>query len=317
MASASREPASEGITWHHEPVLLAEVLEVLAPRPGGQYVDATLGLGGHAVALLRASAPGGRVLGIDRDSAVLQEAVRRLRYAGERLAPVVGNFADMGRLARERGFMPVDGVLMDLGASSPQLDDPARGFSFQQSGPLDMRMGKDSELTAADIVNSWPEEEIRRVLWEYGEERYARRIARAICETRPIADTGALADLVVRVVGRRDRIHPATRTFQALRIAVNDELGALERALPQALDLLAVGGRLAVIAFHSLEDRIVKQFLRREASDCICPPRLPACVCGHHARVRILTKKPISASPEEVARNPRSRSAKLRAAVRI
>ncbi len=317
MASAATEPIPEGVTWHHEPVLLQEVLEALAPRPGGRYVDATLGLGGHTRALLEACAPDGRVLGIDRDLAVLEEAAHRLAGFGERLVAVAGDFADIGRLARDHGFAKVDGILMDLGVSSPQLENAARGFSFQVSGPLDMRMNQEAGLTAADIVNGWPEEEIGRILWEYGEERYARRIARAICEARPIADTRSLADLVVAVVGRRERIHPATRTFQALRIATNDELGALERALPQVLDLLVVGGRLAVIAFHSLEDRIVKQFVRREASDCICPPRLPVCVCGHHATLRPLTKKPVRASAEEVARNPRSRSAKLRAAVRI
>ncbi len=308
---------SDSANWQHEPVLFGEVLQALRPQPGGRYVDATLGLGGHTRALLEACAPDGSVLGIDRDQAVLEEAVRRLGALGERLVPVVGDFADVGSLARERGFAEVDGLLMDLGVSSPQLDDAARGFSFQASGPLDMRMDQRADLTAADIVNHWPEEEISHILWEYGEERYARRIARAICEERPLPDTGALADLVARVIGRRERIHPATRTFQALRIAVNDELGALESALPQALDLLVSGGRLAVIAFHSLEDRIVKQFIRREARDCICPPRLPVCVCGHTATLRPVTKKPVRASAEEVARNPRSRSARLRVAERI
>ncbi|MGC9359806.1 MAG: 16S rRNA (cytosine(1402)-N(4))-methyltransferase RsmH [Anaerolineae bacterium] len=307
----------DSANWHHEPVLLDEVLRALAPRPGGRYVDATLGLGGHTRSLLEACAPDGHVLGIDRDQAVMEEALRRLGDLGERLVAVVGDFSDVGAIARDHGFAEVDGILMDLGVSSPQLDDAARGFSFQASGPLDMRMDQRGDLTAADIVNDWPEKEISRILWEYGEERYARRIARAICEERPIADTGALADLVAKVVGRRERIHPATRTFQALRIAVNDELGALERALPQVLDLLVPGGRLAVIAFHSLEDRIVKQFIRREASDCICPPRLPVCVCGHTATLRPMTKKPVRPSAEEVARNPRSRSARLRVAERI
>jgi len=317
VAQASRELGSDDSTWQHEPVLLAEVLDLLAPRPGGRYIDATLGLGGHAEAVLRASSPDGRVMGIDRDSSALQQATRRLSAMGDRLEPVWGDFGEMEHLARERGWSEVDGILMDLGVSSPQLDDPTRGFSFQQDGPLDMRMSQSGALTAAEIVNEWPEEEIARILREYGEERYARRIARAICQDRPFMGTASLAGLVARVAGRRERIHPATRTFQALRIAVNDELGALERALPQAVELLAVGGRLVVISFHSLEDRIVKQFMRREASDCICPPRLPVCVCGHQATLRPLTKKPLVASAEETARNPRSRSAKLRAAVRI
>lgn len=318
MAQASRKPDSESSIWQHEPVLLAEVLDLLAPRSGGRYIDATLGLGGHAEAILSASSPDGRLMGIDCDELALREAARRLAAAQDRLELVLGDFGDMAQLAQGRGWSGVDGILMDLGVSSPQLDDPTRGFSFQQDGPLDMRMSRSGELTAAEIVNQWPEEEISRILWEYGEERYARRIARAICQDRPFARTSELAEMVARVVGgRRERIHPATRTFQALRIAVNDELGALERALPQALDLLAIGGRLVVISFHSLEDRIVKQFVRREASDCICPPRLPVCVCGHSAQLRPLTKKPITASQEEVARNSRSRSAKLRAAVRI
>jgi 16S rRNA (cytosine1402-N4)-methyltransferase len=317
MALTSTDPVSDQANWRHEPVLLDAVLQALAPRPGGRYVDATLGLGGHTKALLEACLPNGRVLGIDRDEAVLKEALHRLNNLTERLMAVVGDFSDLETIAQDHGFTDVDGILMDLGVSSPQLDDAARGFSFQASGPLDMRMDQRSDLTAADIVNDWSEEEISHILWEYGEERYARKIARAICAERPIADTGALADLVARVIGRRERIHPATRTFQALRIVVNDELGALERALPQVLDLLAVGGRLAVIAFHSLEDRIVKRFIRREASDCICPPRLPMCVCGHKATLRPVTTKPVRASAEEVARNPRSRSARLRVAERI
>jgi len=318
VAQASRKPDSESSIWQHEPVLLAEVLDLLAPRSGGRYIDATVGWGGHAEAILGASSPDGRLMGIDRDALALRETARRLAAAQDRLELVLGDFGNMGQLARGRGWSEVDGILMDLGVSSPQLDDPTRGFSFQQDGPLDMRMSRSADLTAAEIVNQWPEEEISRILWEYGEERYARRIARAICQDRPFAGTTELAEMVARVVGgRRERIHPATRTFQALRIAVNDELGALERALPQALDLLAIGGRLVVISFHSLEDRIVKQFVRREASDCICPPRLPVCVCGHSAKLRPLTKKPVTASQEELARNPRSRSAKLRAAVRI
>lgn len=303
----------------HVPVLLEAVLAYLQPHPGGTYIDATVGGGGHAEAILEASAPDGRLLGMDTDPDALRRAQRRLHRFGHRVVLVRGNFGNLAAIARRRGFEPADGILMDLGVSADQLADPKRGFSFQLEGPLDMRMDPSLPRTAADLVNGLAEEELARVIRTYGEERFARRIARAIVRSRPVRTTKELADIIERVVPRRpgQRLHPATRTFQALRIAVNDELGALERALPQALEILRPGGRLVVISFHSLEDRIVKQFFHREARDCICPPRQPICVCGHKARVRILTRKPVTPSPEEVARNPRSRSARLRAVEKL
>ncbi len=305
----------------HEPVLLAEVLHYLAPAPGGRYIDATFGGGGHARAILEASAPGGRLLAIDADPAAVARAeALAARYPG-RLVPCHGNFRDLARLARRHGFDPADGILFDLGLSSDQLADPARGFSFQQPGPLDMRFDPTQGQSAAVIVNTWSEDELAELFWRFGEEPRARAIARAIVAERarePIETTTQLAQLVERVVGRRrERIHPATRVFQALRIAVNRELEVLEPALEQAVELLRPGGRLVVIAFHSLEDRIVKQFFRREAAQCICPPGTPVCVCGHVPRLRVLTPRAVRPSAEEVARNPRSRSARLRAAERV
>jgi len=305
----------------HEPVLLAETLTYLAPRPGGRYIDATFGGGGHTRAILEASAPDGQLLAIDADPAAVARAeALAARFPG-RLIPCHGNFRDLAQLARRFGFAPVDGVLFDLGLSSDQLADPARGFSFQQPGPLDMRFDPTRGEPAAVIVNTWSEEALAELFWRYGEEPHARAIARAIVAARarrPIETTTQLAELVERVVGgRRQRIHPATRVFQALRIAVNRELEVLEPALEQAVELLRTGGRLVVIAFHSLEDRIVKQFLRREAAHCICPPGTPVCVCGHVPRLRVLTPRAVRPAAEEVARNPRSRSARLRAAERV
>lgn len=303
----------------HVPVLLDAVLTYLAPRPGGVYIDATVGGGGHAEAILEASAPDGRLLGIDADPDALGRSHRRLHRFGHRVVLVQGNFDHLAAIAKRHGFVPADGILMDLGVSSDQLENAARGFSFAKEGPLDMRMDPSLPHTAADLVNTLAEDELARLIRTYGEEPHARRIARAIVAARPIRTTTQLADLIAQVVPRRrgQRLHPATRTFLALRIAVNDELGALERALPQALEILRPGGRLVVIAFHSLEDRIVKQFFQREARDCICPPRQPICTCGHKARVRVLTRKPVTPSPEEIAQNPRSRSARLRAVEKI
>ncbi len=301
----------------HIPVLYDEVMTWLRPTSGRWYIDATVGLGGHALGILERSSPHGRLLGLDADPQALEYAHKRLAHFGERVLLVRARHVELARVAHEHGFDAVDGILLDLGVSSLQLDDATRGFSFQQDGPLDMRMGPDSTLTAEQIVNTWPERELARIIYEYGEERYARRIARAICAARPLRRTGELAQLIAQVVGRRESIHPATRTFQALRIAVNDELRSLEAVLPQALQLLSPGGRLAVIAFHSLEDRISKQFIARESRDCICPPGLPVCTCAHVATLRLLTKKPIRASEEEVRRNPRSRSARLRVAERL
>jgi len=301
----------------HRPVLYDAVLEGLAVSPGGCYIDATVGTGGHAWGILAASEPGGRLLGIDLDPHVLAWTRKRLAVFGDRAILVQGNFTQLASIASARGFTAVDGILFDLGLSSVQLAAPERGFSFQREGPLDMRFDPSGPVTAFDLVNKLGERELSDLLRQYGQERYARRIARAIVEARPLQSTIQLASLIEKVVGRRERIHPATRTFQALRIAVNDELSALAKALPQALDLLAPGGRLAVISFHSLEDRIVKQFFSQEARDCICPPDVPVCVCGHRARLRIVTRHPIRPSEEEVAANPRSRSARLRVAIKM
>ncbi|WP_298402798.1 16S rRNA (cytosine(1402)-N(4))-methyltransferase RsmH [uncultured Chloroflexus sp.] len=298
------------VTFQHTPVLLAEVIAALAPRPGGCYLDATVGGGGHALAVLQAAQPGGVLLGIDADPAALAATAERLAEAGLSQQAVLrhGSFADLAALATEAGFAAVDGILFDLGVSSYQLDTPERGFSFAADGPLDMRLDPTQGPTAADLVNRLSERELADIIFQYGEEHAARRVARAIVERRrsqPFRSTADLAAVVARAVGgRHGRIHPATRTFQALRIAVNHELDQLAAALPQAVALLTLGGKLAVISFHSLEDRIVKQFLRAEAA-------------GEAPRLAIITKKPVVASDAEVAANPRARSAKLRVAVRI
>ncbi len=301
----------------HVPVLLQPVLTLLQVRPGGTYVDGTVGGGGHAMSILAACAPNGRLLALDQDPAALEVAGRCLAPFGDRVILRHGSFASLTSLAED--VAPADGVLLDLGLSSLQLADPERGFAFAHEGPLDMRFDPTTGgPTAADLVNGLSVKELTGVLYRYGEERQARRIAEAIVAACPLQTTVQLAAVITAAVrGRRGRIHPATRTFQALRIAVNDELGALEAALPQAMGLLAPAGRLVVISFHSLEDRIVKRFLRRESRDCICPPEVPVCVCDHRARLRVLTPKPVRPSPEEVAANPRARSARLRAAERI
>jgi 16S rRNA (cytosine1402-N4)-methyltransferase len=254
---------------------------------------------------------------MDADPEALQVARQRLAAFGPRVALVQSNFIRLEEIARQSGFYPVHGVLLDLGISSTQLSVAARGFSFQRDGPLDMRMDPGLERTAADLVNSLTVEELADLLWRYGEERRARRIARAIVAARPLTATGELAKVVARTVGWSERIHPATRTFQALRIAVNDELGALETVLPQALHVLAPDGRLAIISFHSLEDRLVKSFFRQESRDCVCPPDMPICTCEHKASLRIITRRPVGPTAMEKARNPRSRSAKLRVAEKL
>ena len=301
----------------HEPVLYDEVLAHLAPRPGGKYIDGTLGAGGHTGGLLAASAPDGQVLAFDRDPAAIAYAREQLGSLAERLTTVQASFADMGEIAPARGFTGVDGILLDLGLSSRQLDDPARGFSFRFEAPLDMRFDRSQPTTAADLINNLSAEELADIFYRYGEERNSRRIARAIVERRPLYSTRELADLVADLARGYSRIHPATRVFQALRIAVNDELGALETVLPAAHDLLTGGGRLAIISFHSLEDRIVKQQFRHWAQTCICPPRQPICTCDHEATVKVLTRRVVTATEEEIARNPRSRSARLRVAEKL
>jgi 16S rRNA (cytosine1402-N4)-methyltransferase len=303
-------------------VLPSETLSALAPHAGGRYVDGTLGGAGHSALLLDASAPDGRVLGIDADAAALERARERLAFAvaAGRLLLRQGNFAQLDELARDADFAPVDGILLDLGLSSDQLVDAARGFSFAADAPLDMRFDTSHGQPAADLVNTLDETELADLLWRYGEERRSRAIARRIVAQRqraPIARTGELARLIASVMpGRPGGIHPATRSFQALRIAVNDELGNLAVALPRAVELLRPSGRIAVISFHSLEDRIVKRYFNEEARGCVCPPELLVCVCGRSPRLRVVTRHPITASGEELARNPRARSAKLRVAER-
>ena len=302
----------------HVPVLADEVVEGLQVVPGGRYVDATLGAGGHAARILAASSPDGTLLGLDADAQAVAFAGQVLARFGDRVTLVVSNFRHLSRVAATHRFEGVDGVLMDLGLSSRQLADPERGFSFGLEGPLDMRMDARPQpggtQTAADLVNRMPEAELADLIYRYGEERHSRRIARAIVAARSIQTTRQLAGVVADVVGYKERIHPATRTFQALRIAVNDELQALADALPQARDLLRPGGRLAVISFHSLEDRLVKEFFRTESRDCVCPPEIPVCVCEHQATLALVTHKPIRLQAREIEQNPRSHSARLRVA---
>ena len=302
----------------HTPVMVEEALDALAVQPGGLYVDGTLGGGGHAEAVLEVASPGGLLLGIDADPSALAVARARLARFGDALLLMEGNFRDLASICRAHGFAPVHGVLLDLGLSSLQLSDEARGFSFQTEAPLDMRFGPQQSLTAADIVNTYSEQELAALLWRFGQERHSRAIARRIVRERPLGTTLELARVVQKAVGGgRLRIHPATRTFQALRIVVNAELENLTLALDQARDLLGHGGRLVVISYHSLEDTIVKDFLRREARDCVCPPDTPVCICGHKATLRPVTRGALRPHPAEVAVNPRSRSARLRAAERI
>lgn len=302
----------------HKPVLYQEIIDALRPRSPGIYVDATVGAGGHAWGILEASSPAGILLGLDVDPQALAIASQRLIAFGSRAILVRTSYTTLHQQAQQLGWDSVAGVLVDLGVSSMQLDTPQRGFSFQQPAELDMRFDPGRELKAADLVNNLPEEELAGLLWRYGEERQSRRIARAICQARPLQDTAQLAGLVARITGRRPgQIHPATRTFQALRIAVNQELQNLEEFLPQALQVLSPGGRLAVLSYHSLEDRLVKQYLRRESLDCICPPQQPVCTCGHRAILKEISRRPILPSTEEVRQNPRARSAKLRIAERL
>ncbi|HEX8352915.1 MAG TPA: 16S rRNA (cytosine(1402)-N(4))-methyltransferase RsmH [Pyrinomonadaceae bacterium] len=307
----------------HRPVLLFEAVNLLAPERGGLFVDATLGLGGHSEALLEAS-PDTRVLGIDLDREAIRLASERLARFGTRFRAAHANFREIERVLEDAGEREADGILADLGVSSLQFDSPERGFSFRHDAPLDMRMdaGGAGE-TAAELLERLPEEEIARVIYEYGEERKSRRIARWIVERRergePLRTTAELAGLVARAVGykRGDRIHPATRTFQALRIAVNGELEGLDQFVETAVGLLQTQGRLAVISFHSLEDRVVKRALRRLSGYCECDRRVPACACGARKAVEVLTRRPQTPNEQEVEDNPRARSAKLRACLKL
>ena len=280
-------------------------------------MDGTVGAGGHAAGILEASHPGGLLLGLDVDPHALALARQKLAPFGERTWLKKASYTRILEEMALLGWETVDGILLDLGASSMQFDTPERGFSFLADGPLDMRFDPDAPLTAAEIVNTWPEPELADLIHRYGEEPAARRIARAIVRARPLGGTRDLAALIERSLGRRGPHHPATRTFQALRIAVNGELEAVEQALPRAVQALAPGGRLAVIAFHSLEDRLVKEYFRRESRDCLCPPRQPVCTCGHKASLKEVNRRPIVPTEDEIERNPRARSARLRVAEKI
>ena len=302
----------------HRSVLYHQIILALRPQSQRLYVDATLGAGGHAAGILEASSPDGQLLGIDLDPQALALASKRLAEYANRIILVQASFTSLREQLARIGWEQVSGIVIDLGVSSMQFDTPERGFSFQADGPLDMRFGPQQAVSAEELVNGLPEAELADLIWRYGEDRLSRRIARSILQARPLHTTRELADAVAHAYGgKKERIHPATRTFQALRIAVNQELQALESVLPQAIVALSPGGRLAVISFHSLEDRMVKQYFRRESRDCICPPEQPVCTCGHKASITEITRRPIQAGDDEIAENPRSRSAKLRVAEKL
>ncbi len=308
--------------FHHISVLLNECIEGLNIKPDGIYVDGTLGGAGHS-GQIAARLQGGRLIGIDRDPVALRAAGERLKPYQDNVTLVHSNFSEIAQVLRDCNVSGVDGILLDLGVSSPQLDDAQRGFSYMADAPLDMRMNSEDTLDAYVVVNNWSQEELCRILYNYGEERYAPRIAAAICrrrESAPIQTTLELVDVIRSAMpstALREKQHPAKRSFQAIRIAVNDELGAVEKVMRDAIPLLNPGGRLAVITFHSLEDRIVKTAMADAAKGCTCPPSFPVCVCGKKPAVRLISRKPIVASPEELEINPRSRSAKLRVCEKI
>ena len=303
--------------FHHVSVLLDECIQGLNIRPDGIYVDGTLGGAGHS-SHIASKITTGRLIGIDRDEVAITAAAERLAPYGDRVTLVHSNFCDIASVLAQLGIGGVDGILLDLGVSSPQLDDGARGFSYMADAPLDMRMDHSEALTAAAVVNTWSYEELKRILYEYGEERYAPQIASAICKRReqaPVRTTLELVDIIRSAMppaALREKQHPAKRSFQAIRIAVNDELGAVSQVMRDAIPCLNPGGRLAVITFHSREDRIVKNAMAEAAKGCTCPPSFPVCVCGKKPKVRLITRKPIVSGEEELARNPRARSAKLR-----
>ena len=308
--------------FHHISVLLGECIEGLHIKPDGIYVDGTLGGAGHS-SQIAARLTTGRLIGIDRDPVALAAAAQRLEPWKDRVTLVHSNFCHMTQVLNDLGINGVDGILLDLGVSSPQLDDGQRGFSYMTDAPLDMRMNKEDALDACAVVNTWPQEELKRILYTYGEERYAPQIAAAICrarEQKPVSTTLELVDIIrsaMPPMALREKQHPAKRSFQAIRIAVNDELGAVEKIMTDAVSLLNPGGRLAIITFHSLEDRIVKLGMNEWAKGCTCPPSFPVCVCGKKPLVKVISRKPITASEKELAENPRSRSAKLRVCERI
>lgn len=309
--------------FHHVSILLEECLTALAIRPDGVYVDATLGGAGHSLALAERLTGGGRLICIDRDDAALANAEKRLAPVRERVTLVKSDFRAIDQVLAGQGIDGVDGILFDLGVSSPQLDEAERGFSYMQDAPLDMRMDRQQQLTAFDVVNRWSRDELRQILFDYGEERYAPLIAAAIERRRaerPIETTQELVDIIKSAMpakALREKQHPAKRSFQAIRIAVNDELAAVREAMEKAIDGLHPGGRLAVITFHSLEDRIVKSAFQQAAQGCTCPRDFPVCVCGKKPRVRLIGRKPILPQEKEIAENARARSAKLRVCERL
>lgn len=302
----------------HISVLYKDIIAALQPKSSGRYVDATVGAGGHAWGLLDASSPDGQLLGLDLDPRALELANQRLALFNGRFTLLHSSYTSLLQSLQRLGWDHVDGIVIDLGVSSMQIDTPERGFSFIKDGPLDMRFNPSQQTSAADLVNTLPEEDLATILWEYGEEKFSRRIARAIVGNRPFTTTLQLASTIEKAVGKSGgKIHPATRSFQALRIATNRELDSLQEFLPQAIQALAPQGRLAVISFHSLEDRIVKQYFRRESSDCICPPEQPVCTCDHKATIKEISRHPIEADDEEKQSNPRARSARLRIAEKL
>lgn len=309
--------------FHHLSVMAEEVLRFLAPKTGGCYLDGTLGGGGHSALIAEQCLPGGVLIGIDRDRAALAAAGQKLARFGDEVRLVQGDFARVANHLETLGIAGLDGFILDLGVSSHQLDSGERGFSFQQDAPLDMRMDTGSGDTAADLLNDLPEQELERIIREYGEERWAKRVAAFIVRARseaPIKNTLQLVDIIKGAIPKakwEERLHPATRTFQALRIAVNHELESLDRGMRDAIERLKPGGRGVVISFHSLEDRIVKHIFREYAVGCTCPRQITVCVCGNRPRVRVLTPRPVMAGKEELESNPRSRSAKLRAVEKL
>jgi len=307
-----------GLASPHVSVLYQPIITALRPRSPGLYVDATVGAGGHAWGILEQSSPKGQLLGLDVDPRALELSHQRLSSFKNRYHLFHSSYTSLSSQLLTLGWDHVDGIVIDLGVSSMQIDSPERGFSFQKDGPLDMRFDPSQPVSAADIVNTYSEKDLADLIWKYGEERNSYRIARAIIQNRPIESTLHLAKVIAHSSGKPSgRIHPATRTFQALRIAVNHELDSLEEFLPQAINVLATGGRLAVISFHSLEDRITKQYFRQESRDCICPPEQLVCTCGHKAKITEVTRHPIEADEIEREINPRARSAKLRVAEKI
>jgi len=308
--------------FYHVSVLLDECLDGLNIRPDGIYVDGTLGGAGHSSQIAKRMTTG-RLIGIDRDQVALKAAGERLAPYSDRVTLVHSNFCEIARVLQDLGIPGVDGILLDLGVSSPQLDDGQRGFSYMADAPLDMRMNREDALSAYEVVNTWSFEELRRILFDYGEERYAPRIAEAICrrrEEKPIETTLELVDVIrgaMPAAALREKQHPAKRSFQAIRIAVNDELGSVEKVMADAIPCLNPGGRLAVITFHSLEDRIVKNAMGDAAKGCTCPPNFPVCVCGKKPKVKLVNRKPITSTQEELNANPRARSAKLRVCEKI